>query len=64
MQVVWEDYRDLSEYANIYYSASLDGGKTFGEDVAAGGPVSAAGPRLNPVIAVDELGFIHLVWQE
>ena len=64
VQVVWEDYRDLSEHANIYYSASLDGGKTFGEDVAAGGPVSAAGPRLNPVIAVDELGFIHLVWQE
>jgi hypothetical protein len=64
VQVVWEDYRDLSEHANIYYSASLDGGKTFSEDVPASGPVSASGPRLNPAIAVSQNGVVHLVWQE
>jgi hypothetical protein len=64
VQVVWEDYRDLSEHANIYYSASLDGGKTFSEDVPAGRPVSASGPRLNPAIAVSQNGVMHLVWQE
>jgi len=62
--VVWEDYRDHPDCANIYYSGSVDGGKTFGEDLIVDGPVPAADPRLNPAIAVDELGVIHLVWQE
>ena len=64
IHVVWEDYRVLSEPANIYYSASLDNGKTFSEDQPAGGPASATGPRLNPAIAMDAKGVVHLVYQQ
>ena len=64
VHVMWEDYRDHPDRANIYYSRSVDGGKTFGEDLMVDGPVPAASPRLNPAIAVDELGVMHLVWQE
>ncbi len=64
VQVVWEDYRDMSEHASIYYSASLDGGRTFGEDLPAAGPGPATGSQLNPAIAVDRNGAVHLVWQQ
>ena len=64
VRVVWEDYRVLSEPANIYYSVSLDNGKTFSEDQPVGGPASATGPRLNPAIAVDAKGVVHLVYQQ
>ena len=64
VRIVWEDYRVISEPANIYYSASLDNDKTFSEDQPAGGSASATGPRLNPAIAVDAEGVVHLVCQQ
>jgi len=64
VQVVWEDYRDFSDHANIYTSTSTDRGKTFGEDLIVDGPTPTSGPRTNPAIAVDERGVVHLVWQE
>jgi len=64
VHIVWEDYRDNPEHANIYHSMSLDEGKTFGEDLVVNerGPMTSS--RHNPAIAVDKFGVVHLVWQE
>ena len=63
VHIVWEDYRDHFDRANIYYSKSLDNGKVFGEDLMVNEP-EARSSQLNPAIAVDNLGVVHLVWQE
>ena len=64
VHIVWEDYRDYFEQANIYYSKSVDEGKTFGEDLIVNESAPATSSRLNPAIAADKLGVMHLVWQE
>jgi hypothetical protein len=64
VHVVWEDYRDNSERANVYYSKSVDEGNAFGEDLMVNRAGPAASSRFNPAIAVDKLGVVHLVWQE
>lgn len=64
VHIVREDYRDYFEQANIYYSKSVDEGKTFGEDLIVNESAPATSSRLNPAIAADKLGVMHLVWQE
>jgi hypothetical protein len=64
VHIVWEDYRDRPEQANIYYSMSADEGKTFGEDLIVNEPGPVTSSRHNPAIAVDNLGVVYLLWQE
>jgi len=64
VHIVWEDFRDQSGQANIYYSMSSDEGKVFGEDLIVNQPGTTASSQHNPAIAVDNLGVVHLVWQE
>jgi len=63
VHIVWEDYRDHFDRANIYYSKSVVDGNVFGEDLMVNEP-EATSSQLNPAIAVDNLGVVHLVWQE
>ena len=64
VHIVWEDYRDNSKLANIYYSRSSDGGKTFGKDVMVDDSYTVTSQQIDPAIAVDDNGTVHVVWQD
>ena len=64
IHVVWEDYRDDPELPNIYYSKSTDGGENFGEDVMVDDTISLTSRQVDPAIAVDNRGIVHVVWED
>jgi hypothetical protein len=64
IHVAWEDYRDDPQLPNIYYSKSVDGGKTFGKDVMVDDEITVTTPQIKPAIAVDEARIIHVVWED
>ena len=61
--VAWMDARQSvhpdQQDSTIWVDRSLDGGRTFGDDVA----LTVDGIHRWPVMAVDGNGVIHLVWQ-
>ncbi|MFC1761801.1 hypothetical protein ACFL6U_06945 [Planctomycetota bacterium] len=64
IHVIWEDYRDNPAMGNIYYAKSMDGGRHFGPDVMADQRVTDTSEQRSPAIAVDDLGIIHVVWED
>lgn len=61
MYVVWQDYR--RNQADIYFSKSTDGGKTFSPNVRVNDDVGRAG-QLYPSLAVDRSGTVYLAWHD
>jgi hypothetical protein len=58
---VWQDGRDEGDPANIYFSASYDGGETFGEPVRLNDDATAA-PQIMPAVSVSPGGVIDVTW--
>ena len=59
--VAWQDYRRAQ--ADIYFSKSLDGGKTFDRNVKVTDEFGSAG-QLYPSMAVSPDGAIYLAWHD
>ncbi len=59
--VAWQDYR--RNQADMYFSKSTDGGKTFSPNVRVNDDVGRAG-QLYPSLAVDKLGTVYLAWHD
>ena len=59
--VVWQDYRRAQ--ADIYFSKSVDGGKTFDRNVKVTDEFGSAG-QLYPSMAVSPKGTIYLAWHD
>ncbi|CAE6797016.1 sialidase family protein [Nitrospira defluvii] len=57
----WQDYR--RNQADIYFAKSIDGGKTFTENLRVNDDVGRAG-QLYPSLAVDAGGTIYLAWHD
>lgn len=61
MYVAWQDYR--RNQADIYFSKSMDSGKTFSPNVRVNDDVGRAG-QLYPSLAVDRSGTVYLAWHD
>ena len=61
VSVAWQDYR--RNQADIYFSKSTDGGKTFSPNVRVNDDVGRAG-QLYPSLAVDRSGTVYLAWHD
>ncbi len=67
---VWDEYDEFSGYKEIHFSMSPDGGMTWTHDrddflISAHQKDKANyGNAVNPSIAVDSNGLIHVVWAE
>lgn len=59
--VVWQDYRRAQ--ADIYFSKSMDGGRTFRRNVKVTDEFGSAG-QLYPTLAVSPDGTIVLAWHD
>ncbi len=59
--VAWQDYRRAQ--ADIYFSKSTDGGKTFGHNIRVTDEFGSAG-QLYPSMAVSQNGNIYLAWHD
>lgn len=78
IHVVWTDNRagDGTEYLDIYYATSLDGGLSFGpnlrvnDDLAVSPPNPIMHPHFTrgaqgtPTIAIDSNSKVHIVWED
>ena len=62
VHVVWEDYTNGTTTPAVFYSRSLDGGKTW----SSGVPVAHADGviRERPSVAVSDDGRVHVVWAD
>lgn len=70
IHVVWDEYDDISGFREIHYSSSEDEGMTWTHDrddfIVSNMQKSRAnnGNAINPSIAVDPLGNVHVIWTE
>ncbi len=58
--VVWEDGEFGDDNKTIKFSRSINGGLTFENEIDI---VQEEGNQLNPALAVDKTGIVHVVWQ-
>ena len=61
INVAWQDYR--KSQADIYFSKSIDGGKTFLRNVKVTDEFGSAG-QLYPSMAIGPDNVIHLAWHD
>ncbi len=68
IHVVWDEFDDASGFREIHYSMSEDGGVTWNHDLddftISDVRKTNAGDAVNPTIAIDHNGLIHVVWSE
>jgi hypothetical protein len=78
IHVVWTDSRagDGTEYLDIYYATSLDGGLSFGPNLRVNDDLVVTTPDPNihphftrgaqgtPTIAIDSNSKVHIVWED
>ncbi|MFX0066538.1 MAG: sialidase family protein [Candidatus Hermodarchaeota archaeon] len=76
IHVVWTDNRagDGTEYFDIYYATSLDGGISFGSNIRVNDdlvvtppdkhPHFTRGAQGTPTIAVDSNSMVHIFWED
>jgi hypothetical protein len=60
---VWSDSRDEGDVANVYFSASYDGGGTFSDPLRLNDDATSA-PQMMPAISVSPGGVIDVTWMD
>jgi hypothetical protein len=65
--ITWVDYRNGDYNSDIYFSKSIDGGKTFSKNIRVNDDGNTSPPtsyQASPDILVDEDNHVYVVWQD